>query len=130
MPEISPFHSCAYCINQSVLWKISNIVKYHNTSWEDCVHEKIYGVHNRSLIFYINNTSIFLTVEIFILVIGHMSRSSLRTSQHPSQDECLAVVYSTCSRPTVFTESCLLGDPRDYRAASTQFPAKSSWAYH
>ena len=54
-----------------------------------------------------------------------MSRSSLRTSQHPSLDECRVVVLTTNARLTASMQSRLLEDPRDYRAASAQFPAKT-----
>ena len=61
---------------------------------------------------------------------GRVSRSSLRTSRHPSPDECRVVVHATCPRLTNPTQSHLLGDPRGYRAASAQFPAKSGRVYH
>ena len=56
---------------------------------------------------------------------GRVSRSSLRTSWYPSPDECRIIVLTTNARLTTPTSSHLLEDPRDYRAASAQFPAKT-----
>ena len=48
----------------------------------------------------------------------------------PSPDEYWVVVHTTHVRLTTLMQSRLLEDPGDYRAASAQFPTKTSWTYH
>ena len=60
----------------------------------------------------------------------YVSRSSLRTSRHPSPDKCWVIILTTNTRLTTPMQSRLLEDPRGCRAASAQFPTKTGRDHH
>ena len=97
-------------------------------------HKLKVGISSTRKEIYVNLPRSTLLHQIYVdlcyVHLVYVSRSSLRMNWHPSYDECRVVVPTTNARPTTPVQSRLLGGPRDYRAASTQFATKTGRDHH